>query len=89
MEQTIEFIKENHTYLVDGKKVPSITELIELMIPSKYVGIPDLVLKNACEYGIQVHQEIDDYIKSKEELYKTIEARNVIKFIFPRYGFYF
>lgn len=64
----IEFLEEEHIYLVDGIITPSVTTLIhEIWMPSMYNGINKAVLKNAASYGNRVHELIQQWNDTKEE----------------------
>lgn len=57
----IEYIEQEHWYLVDGAPVPSITEMLKFKFPKKYEGINKKVLKNASVRGTAVHENIQNY----------------------------
>ena len=68
----IEFINESHEYYVNGKKVISVTELIDkysnhLGIYNDYAKIPDYVLRRAAIKGEALHKEIEYFEKSGKE----------------------
>lgn len=60
-EDLLEFQEETHTYLVNGKKVESITQLLHKFFPSKYDGIDPEVLKRASMRGSLIHAIIQVY----------------------------
>ena len=86
-KKKIEFIEGSHTYLVDNKIVPSTTKLVGLTLGNSYENVNAEVLKKASEYGTKVHKEISEWLinPSEEAIFETIEARNAVKFIIPRY----
>ena len=78
MENKIIFDKENHEYILDGKKLPSVTQILEQTIfADKYCNIDEEVLKKAADKGTLVHKEIEDYIK-RDALGFTDELYNFI-----------
>lgn len=81
----ITFDETKHQYFNNEKRVPSVSELLSLMLDNQYVNVSSQTMEIAREYGNAVHKEISDYIELKSENYHTKEARNVIQFIFPRY----
>lgn len=62
----IEYIEEEHLYLLDGIIIPSVTQLLEKVFPDKYKGIPKEILERKATYGTKVHQLIEDYENKKE-----------------------
>lgn len=57
----IEFIEEEHLYLVDGVIVPSVSEILRFIFPNKYKDVPRDVLKAKANYGTKVHNAIEMY----------------------------
>lgn len=56
----IEFIKETHTYLVDGIVTPSVSTILKATIfENKYQDVPEAILKNAAEFGTAIHNAIE------------------------------
>jgi hypothetical protein len=56
----VEFIKDTHTYLVDGVIVPSVSTILkEVVFSDKYKDVPDFVLKRAAEFGTAIHDAIE------------------------------
>ena len=41
----LEFIEETHTYLLDGKIIPSATQLLKEIFPLKYDNVPINILE--------------------------------------------
>ena len=54
------FRPEDHTYWLDGKKLPGVTSILKLL--GGYEGIPERVLRKAADRGTAVHAvtEMDD-----------------------------
>ena len=63
----LEYIDEIHQYLVDGKCVPSITQLMKIKFGNKYNGINEEVLKKAANKGSKMHETIELYEKEGKE----------------------
>lgn len=59
--QKVEYIDLTHTYYVDGKQVPSVTQLIANVLESPYSQVEPQVLQIAANRGIALHKEIDLY----------------------------
>ena len=81
----LEYIEDEHIYLVDGVIVPSITTLMKIKFGKKYEGINKEVLNRASEKGTEVHQIIQDYCERGVET-DIKELRN-FKFLQKQYGF--
>ena len=62
----IEFDPKTHTYVVDGKKLPSVTQVMKRMSDDSYSGIPSNIMEVASDRGSRVHKAIDDYISLGE-----------------------
>lgn len=77
----LEFKEETHEYLLDGKRLISVTQLLKKhnLSPS-YDGISSKVLQNAADYGTLIHKEIEEYNKSKTIGFSK-ELSSYIKFI--------
>jgi hypothetical protein len=83
----IKFIEDTHEYYVNGRKVISVSELInryssELNIYNDYANVPSHVLRKAALKGEALHKEIEDYEKTGFESgsvefynYKTIKQK--------------
>ena len=63
----ITYYDETHTYMINGKEVPSITTLIRDHYGDKYEGVDPEVLKKASEYGTKVHAELQQAIDLRNE----------------------
>lgn len=81
----LEFIDDEHTYLVDGIILPSITGIVRQANPDKYKGIDKETLKRAADKGTAVHEAIEMYIREGKES-DLPELRN-FKFLMKHYGF--
>lgn len=55
----LHFDEATHTYTLDGKRLPSVTEVIrEVLAPTEYAGIPAHVLAHAADRGKAVEAMI-------------------------------
>lgn len=61
----IEFIEENHTYLVNGIIFPSVSEIVQKFHPKNFKGIPQKILGNKRSFGEKIHKMIENSINSK------------------------
>ena len=82
---TLEYIEDGHIYLVDGIRVPSITEILALRFGKRYDGVSSAVLTRASEAGTKVHEAIERYCKTGEDD-GSKEVRN-FRFLQRQYGF--
>lgn len=57
----LEFIDEEHLYLLDGVIVPSVSEILHFIFPNKYLNVPKEVLNAKASYGTKVHEAIEMY----------------------------
>ena len=81
----LEFLPEEHIYLVDGVIVPSITQLLKVKFGGKYDGISLATLDAAAAKGTEIHEAIERLCKTGEES-ELKEVRN-FKFLQKHYGF--
>lgn len=66
----VEFIKDTHTYLVNGVIVPSVSEILrDTVFADKYKDVPAFVLQRAATFGKAIHDAIEhsDSILLNEE----------------------
>lgn len=59
VECDLTFDEEEHRYTSDGKPLPSVTQLIG----SSYENVSEEVLKRASQRGLEIHKEIENYLK--------------------------
>lgn len=62
----IEFIQKSHTYLNDGVIIPSVSNLVVLATGDDYTSIPSFVLRNAQDFGTDIHEAIDRLLNTGE-----------------------
>lgn len=55
MTATFQFVPETHTYLLAGKAIPSVTQVLERAGLVCYDGIPEAVLNRKAEIGTAAH----------------------------------
>ena len=81
----LEYIDDEHIYLIDGRIVPSITGLLSVRFGRKYENVNADVLRRASEKGTAIHDAIEQYCKYGTES-DLPEVRN-FKFLSNQYGF--
>lgn len=82
MDKHIEYLDDEHIYLVDGIIVPSVTKLISFAVGSTYTNIPLEVLQKAADYGTSVHEAIENFERNQkynEELKEQVERYKTLK----------
>ena len=62
----VEYLEDSHVYLVEGKIVLSVTQILSTIFPNKYKGIPEFILKNKAIYGSKIHETIEMYEINKQ-----------------------
>lgn len=62
-KSTCTYNEEWHTYRVDGKIVPSVTQLLD---DGSYTNVDPFILKKAQDRGTLIHKEIERYLKQAE-----------------------
>ena len=60
---TVEYIDEDHIYLVDGIIVPSVTQILKKRFGGMYSHVDPDTLKRAAEAGTNLHEAIEAYCK--------------------------
>jgi hypothetical protein len=71
----IQFNEERHEYKLDGKVIPSVSQLLKKHgLTVDYSMVPEAILSAKAERGTLIHKEIQDYIE-KRELGFTKECR--------------
>lgn len=75
MNNNLEFIEDYHIYVLDGIPIPSVSDIIKFVFPDKYTNIPEKILKEAGEFGTNMHKVIEEYEQgSKQNLTITQET---------------
>ena len=82
---TLEYLDDEHIYLVDGVIIPSVTQILQTKFSSKYDNVSKQMLNNAAEKGTAVHKAIEKYCKTGEAE-DMKEVRN-FKFLQKKYKF--
>ena len=85
-QRTVEYIDEGHIYLVDGKIVPSITQMLSVKFGGKYDGIKRAVLESAAQKGTEVHEAIQKLCETGIYPTDLKEVRNFL-FLKEQYNF--
>lgn len=81
----LEFLEDEHQYLVDGVTVPSITQCLKTRFGNKYAAIDRATLQRAAERGTEAHRAIEEWCKYEIES-DLPELRN-FKFLQRQYHF--
>lgn len=87
----VEFLPETHTYIVNGKEVPSVTTLLTKVYGDAYSAVNEELLRRAAEYGTAVHEDIEQWINVRkvtpdaEIISPYPEVRNFFEMIEPIY----
>ena len=55
----LEFLEDEHLYLVDGIIVPSVTQILGMIFPDKYKNVDKEVLNKKAEFGTKGHAIIE------------------------------
>jgi hypothetical protein len=55
----IDFDEKSHTYSIEGRKIPSVSEILNTVLGENYGNVPEKILKQASEKGTLVHFEIE------------------------------
>lgn len=63
-KETCTYNDEWHTYKINNKIIPSVTQLLD---DGSYDNVDPEILKNACERGTLIHKEIEMYLKHAEK----------------------
>lgn len=82
----IEFIEQEHLYLIDGVIVPSVSQIVGAIYPNQYDSVPAHILRSKAEYGTRVHELIEKYIL--EECFQLKENNEEDGSVIPSYGLY-
>ena len=82
---TLEYFDDSHTYLVDGIRLPSITQMLQRKFAKKYIHVSSAVLQSAADKGTAVHDAIYRYCTDGTED-ESRELRG-FKFLQKQYGF--
>ena len=60
----LEFDEEKHEYKLDGKVIPSVTQIMQFITDRKYENVTESILDIAKEKGTEVHESIEVYNKT-------------------------
>ena len=82
---TLEYYDDIHQYLLNGKCVPSITQILKVKFGNKYRNVNNSVLTRAAAKGTEVHEAIQRYCEEGTES-DLKEVRN-FKFLQKAYNF--
>lgn len=76
--EVLEFDEATHTYLCNGQKCISVTQLLKFKFPKKYDGIDETILKRAAEKGSWVHETIEMYEKYGIDSNEVLEFQDYL-----------
>ncbi len=65
----IEFLADEHIYLVDGVITPSVSEVLKVRFSSDYSSVPDYILSEKARFGSKVHKLIENEITEDDNIY--------------------
>lgn len=82
----LEYIDDEHLYLVDGLIVPSITQMLKPKFGNKYAFVNKKVLDEASRKGTEVHSAIEDFCRKGIDNKDCKELQN-FKFLKKSYNF--
>ena len=57
----LEFVEEEHLYLLDGVIIPSVSEILHFIFKNKYANVPKSILNAKANYGTVIHKAIEQY----------------------------
>lgn len=60
----LEYLDDDHIYLVDGVQLPSITQILSIRFGHRFDGVDPTVLNEAARKGTQVHEAIEKLCKT-------------------------
>lgn len=82
---TLEYLDNEHIYLVDGVIVPSITQCLKSKFGNKYAAVDRVTLQRAADRGTEIHKAIELYCR--ENAASDLEEVRNFKFLQTMYGF--
>lgn len=56
----LDFNEETHTYILNGKTLPSVTKLLD---DGTYTNVNPMILQRSCDRGHEIHKELELYFK--------------------------
>jgi hypothetical protein len=62
--EELDFIEDTHTYLLNKRKIPAVTDIMKFVTDYKYSIVPDSILENAQEKGTTVHFAVEVFNKT-------------------------
>ena len=62
--EKLDFIEDTHTYLLNKRKIPAVTDIMKFVTDYKYSIVPDSILENAQEKGTTVHFAVEVFNKT-------------------------
>lgn len=81
-KRAIDFSEEEHSYMLDGKKLPSVTSLLkEANLGANYNVVNEEILEQAKMRGEAIHYQIEDVIKNNDYNEIGNEARQILDYL--------
>lgn len=82
--EILEYFDDGHIYLVNGMQVPSITQILEAVFPTKYAGVLPTTLEKAAERGTMIHAAVQKYAETGLNEQNLEDVRN-FRFLMKQY----
>lgn len=57
----VEYVDEEHIYLINGVITKSVTQILHLLFPDKYKNVDINILSAKAKYGTELHNYIEQY----------------------------
>ena len=61
LTNNLTFDSAGHEYKLNGRPLPTVSQIVRLITGDTYAGIPKHILNNAAEFGTAVHKSIELY----------------------------
>ena len=79
----LEYNEADHTYWLDGRQLPSVTQILHRQGISPDLGsVPEGLLREKAEHGTYVHEEIQNFIE-RGEMGISDEFQDFLKLVYP------
>ena len=62
----LEFVEEDHLYVLDGIIIPSVSQILHVIFKDKYKDVPENILRAKAQYGTTIHEYIERYENNEE-----------------------
>ena len=81
----LEYIEDDHIYLVDGVIVPSVTQILKKRFGGMYSHVDKITLGKAADAGTKVHKSIEEYCRDGTK--SDLEELRGFKWLQKQYNF--